>query len=235
MSERPGEETARMAPALAATPRSVGAGASGPPLESGLAEPSTLAARRLRAVSAFLLDHPLLLLPLASHFRERQPIFESAIRGPSMEPAIPRRARFRVQLLGQQLCRPGDVVVYLSDDGYMVHRVVYRAHRGSGQDYLLTCGDNRLAPDPPVPRTRVLGTVIAVQTTSCWRPPGPPFTGSFYKRVIRAITLAAMFVTLWFSISAARRLAAILSELELVGRASVRRLRRRSHRNKLER
>src|SRR5262249_34997648 len=148
--ERHGDEAARMAQARVATTRSVLPGTASHPSEPATAEIGMLAAQRVRAVSEFLLDRQPLLLPLAAHFRERQPIFESAIRGPSMEPAIPSRARLRVQLLGPRPCQPGDIVFYLVDNGYMVHRVVYRARHGSAQDYLLTCGDNRLVPDPPV-------------------------------------------------------------------------------------
>jgi hypothetical protein len=203
----------RMDPALAVTSRSVDAGVPSPSTESGVAESGTPETRRVRAVSAFLLDHPPLLLPLASHFREPQLIFES----------------------GPQPCQPGDVVFYLADDGYIVHRVVYRARRGSAPDYLLTCGDNRLAPDPPVQGNQVLGTVIAVQNARYWQPPSPPTTAPFYKRMIRAITLTAMITALWFSAVAARRLAAILLDLELVGRASVRRWRCRLHLDRFER
>jgi hypothetical protein len=235
MSESRGDDAMRMDPALAVTSRSVDAGVPSPSTESGVAESGTPETRRVRAVSAFLLDHPPLLLPLASHFREPQLIFESAIRGPSMAPAIPSHARLRVQLLGPQPCQPGDVVFYLADDGYIVHRVVYRARRGSAPDYLLTCGDNRLAPDPPVQGNQVLGTVIAVQNARYWQPPSPPTTAPFYKRMIRAITLTAMITALWFSAVAARRLAAILLDLELVGRASVRRLRCRLHLDRFER
>src|SRR5215471_6327482 len=120
MSERRKDDVIRVDLALAVTPHPVDADVSRSPIEPGKVESGTLETRRVRAISAFLLDHPSLLLPLASHFRERQLVFESAIRGPSMEPAIPSRARLRVQSLGAQPCRPGDVVFYLTDDGYMV-------------------------------------------------------------------------------------------------------------------
>jgi hypothetical protein len=193
--------------------------ASGPRLAAEPAKP-TPAARRLRAVSAFLLERPPLLLPVASLFREREPIFESAIRGPSMEPTLPSHARLRVRTLGREPCRPGDIAYFLVGDGYMVHRVVYLADRGPARGYLLTCGDNRLAPDPPLRSDRVLGTVIAVEMANGWR---------------RALTLVAMIAALWGSAAGAGRLAALLLDLELAGRASVRRCRRRRRRGQFGR
>src|SRR5262249_11711324 len=84
------------------------------------------------------------------------------------------------------------------------------------------------APDPPVQSSRVLGTVIAVQHASCWHPPSSLMPLPVAKRVIRAITITAMIAALWWSAAAARLLAAILLDLELVGRALVRYCRRGS-------
>jgi hypothetical protein len=184
-----------------------------------------LTTRRLDALNAFLLHHPPRLLPLATDLRERQSLFESTIHGSSMAPAIPAGARLRVRLLGhQERCRRGDVVFYLADDGYMVHRVVC-ATRG-GSDYILACGDARLAPDRPVRIDRVLGVVVAVKAGDDWVPPGPPIVvGPSYKRALRAITLVAMIVTLRASRPAARGLAGALLRLESFSRASIRYLR----------
>jgi hypothetical protein len=166
------------------------------------------------------------LLPLAAMLGDGQDVFESAIRGSSMAPAVPPRARLRVRLQSGQPCAPGDVVFYQADDGYMVHRVVYVAGRSGDGRYLLTCGDNRLAPDPPVRPDQVLGTVIAVQGASGWRPPGPPRIPRRGKRVVRAITVRAMIVVLGLSLSAAGRLARALLPLEMASRAALARLRR---------
>lgn len=235
VSERRGDEATRIHPAADAPLPSEEAGVSDRPRATAMAESDELPARRLRAVSSFLLSHSGLLLPLASHFRERQPTFESVIRGPSMEPTIPSGAYIRVQLLASQPCRSGDILFYLSDDGYMVHRVAYKVRRGSTRDFLLTCGDNRLAPDPPVARAKILGAVTAVKIAGRWHPPGAPMIGSFCRRVIRAITLAAMRAVLSCSLSAASRLASILLKLELVARACRRRLRLRWGFTKVER
>jgi hypothetical protein len=177
-----------------------------------------------RAVSAFLLDRAHLLLPLASQFGRAQPDFESAIRGNSMAPVIPGGARLRVRVSGQQPCQVGDVVFYLADGAYTVHRVVYRARRTPDANYLITAGDARFAPDPPVPCGQVLGTVVAVKINDRWQPLDPQTAGPWHRRIVRAVTLPAMITTMWFSVAAADRLAALLLTLESGARAVRRRL-----------
>ncbi|HXJ84039.1 MAG TPA: S24/S26 family peptidase [Candidatus Methylomirabilis sp.] len=176
----------------------------------------------VRAVSTLLMDRAHLLLPLASHLRQEQPEFESTIRGSSMWPAIPPGARLRVRVGPQESCRIGDVVLFLTDDGYTVHRVVSRARHISGEAYLLTEGDARLAPDPPLPSARVLGTVIAVEHAGRWRSTGPPSAHRWYRRATRAATRAAMMAVMSLNVSAATRLAALFLALESTARGGVR-------------
>src|SRR5262245_3347716 len=157
----------------------------------------------VRAVSTLLMDRAQLLLPLASQFRQDQPEFESAIRGSSMWPAIPPGARLRVRVGGAMPCRAGDVVLYLADEGYTVHRVISPARRVSGGEFVLTEGDARFAPDPPVPWGRVLGTVVAIETAGRWQPPGPLGAQRLHKRFTRAITKAAMVAVMSINVTAA--------------------------------
>jgi len=177
-----------------------------------------------RAASAFLVDRAHLLLPLASQLGEAETDFESAIRGSSMAPAIPAGARLRVRVGGPMPCRIGDVVFYLADDGYTVHRVVDRARRTSPEEYLLTEGDARFAPDPPVLSRQVLGTVVAVQIDGHWQPVGPRPASPWHMRVVRTMTLTAMSITMWFSVGVAKRLAALLLTVETRARLARRRL-----------
>ena len=104
-----------------------------PPVDGGSVDPGS-GARRSRAASTLLLEHAHLLLPLASQFSDSQPVLESAIHGSSMSPAIPAGTRLRVRVGGQPSCQPGDVVFYLAEGGYTVHRVVHRARRTAGPD-----------------------------------------------------------------------------------------------------
>jgi len=224
-----GDEITRMKPAPTSTPGIVLANAPNLPLGKDPAGSDAPSMRRIRAVSSFLLDRDPLVLALASRLGGRDVVFESAIRGSSMSPAIPGRVRLRVRLLAGQPCRPGDIVYYLADNGFMVHRLVYQPRQCSDASHVITFGDNCLAPDPPVRKDRILGTVIAIGTAGGWHPPGPPRRGSAYHRLFRGITYAATIATFWFSISAARRLAAILADLESAGRAPAGRLLRRLH------
>ena len=175
------------------------------------------------AVSGFLLERAHLLLPLAAQLGPSQPDVESAIHGSSMAPAIPAGARIRIRIGEPRPSQVGDVVFYLADDGYTVHRIVHRM-RTSGADYLLTAGDARFAPDPPVAGGQVLGTVVEVESNGQWRAPGAEAPAPWHRRVVRAITLPAMIVTMFFSVGAANRLADALLSLESRVRLTRRRL-----------
>ena len=146
-------------------------------------------ASRIRAVSSFLLDRDPLLVALAARLGGQDAIFESAIRGGSMAPAIPSGSRLRVRLGSNEQCLPGAVVFFLSDSGFVVHRVVSMRRRRANPKYLITLGDNCLVPDPPVSVDRVLGVVESYQTTTGWRPPGPPAIRSTSHRLARAMAI----------------------------------------------
>ncbi len=138
-----------------------------------------------------------------------------------MAPAIPKLSRLRVQLLGTRPPQAGDILYYLADDGFVIHRVVGHVLARSGERYYLTIGDNCLAPDPPVPEHRILGTVIAVETTAGRRPPGLPQFGSTLHRIARAISITATIIAGRFGVSAAAQVAALFRRLEEVGRVRV--------------
>jgi hypothetical protein len=165
---------------------------------------------------------------LASQLGDSQPfLLESTIHGSSMSPAIPAGSRLRVRVSRQSSCQLGDVVFYLADGGYTVHRVICRARRSLGPDYLLTAGDARFAPDRPVPGSSVLGVVVQVCIGGTWRSVGPPVARSWYHRVVRAITLPITSVAFRISVTVAGRLADRLLTLESLGRIALGGLRRR--------
>ena len=175
-------------------------------------------ADRIGAVSEFLLDRESLLPVVASRLGQ-DAVFESAIRGSSMYPAIPRFSRLRVQVPGTRSPEPGDVLYFLANDGFMVHRVVRQVSAGSGERFFLTIGDNCLAPDPPVPEERVLGIVIAVETASGRRPPGPACPGSVFHRFARAISVPITYVVSRASVTGAAKVASLFRWCEEHGRA----------------
>jgi hypothetical protein len=181
------------------------------------------AADRIAAVSDFLLDRDCLLPVVASRLGS-DATFESAIRGGSMAPAIPKYSRLRVQLLGGRVPARGDILYYLANDGFVIHRLVHQVSPGSGQRYYLTIGDNCLAPDAPVSEDRVLGVVIAVVSTSGSRPPGVPRLNSVLHRIARSISIPATFAASRISISAGTGVASLFRWFEDIGRARVGRL-----------
>jgi hypothetical protein len=198
-------------------------------------EPRSASVRRVEVASEFLLDRPTLLLPLSAQFAEGVSTFESTIRGSSMEPAIPARARVRVDLVGSESCGAGDIVFFLTDDDdYVVHRVVRTAHSGSTIPYVFTYGDNCYAADAPVLSTRVVGRVSAFEGADGWCPPGPLVPGSPFKRATRWAMTGAMSGALRFGPSHAKRLERAGRVLEDLGRYQwrrvIRRIRRLVHR-----
>jgi len=180
-------------------------------------------ADRICAVSAFLLDREPLLAVVASRLGS-DAIFDSAIHGSSMAPAIPKLSRLRVQLLGTRVPDVGDILYYLADDGFVVHRIVHHFRARSGERIYLTVGDNCLAPDQPVPEGRVLGTVIEIDTPSGRSSPGLLQLRSIFHRVARAISIPTTIVASRFGLSAAARVAALFRRLEGVGRARIGRM-----------
>lgn len=180
-------------------------------------------ADRISAVSAFLLDRDSLLPVVASRLGS-DTTFESAIRGGSMAPAIPGYSRLRVKLLGNRIPERDDILYYLSDDGFVIHRLVRHVSSRSGERYYLTIGDDCLAPDPPVPEDRVLGVVIAVETSSGIRPPGSPESRSAFHRLARAVSIPTAFAASRISVSAAAQVAILFRQIENAGRARIGRL-----------
>ena len=97
--ENQGDEITRMNLASTSAPCIGPANAPNLPVENDPGKSDTPANRRICAISSFLLDRDPLVLALASRLGGRDVIFESAIRGSSMSPAIPGRVRLRVRLL----------------------------------------------------------------------------------------------------------------------------------------
>lgn len=186
------------------------------------------AVRHRRGLGKYLLDHPALLLPLARHFSDSQPRFESSIRGPSMLPAIPPNTRLQVLTLGRGRCASGDVAYFWTDGQYMVHRIVSRARHWSGQTILLTCGDNRLMVDAPVEDQYVLGTVVATMSKHGWQAIAPMAPTSVSRRYLRTLSLFLMIMLTFFSTTAARHVAAWMLAMEVFARNHVRRFKRSS-------
>ncbi|HEX8253094.1 MAG TPA: S24/S26 family peptidase, partial [Thermoanaerobaculia bacterium] len=81
---------------------------------------------------------------------------EFRARGDSMHPVIREHDALHVE--PTQQCKVGDVILARAERGLTAHRVL--AIRG---DVIITRGDNTPAPDPPLPRPRILGKVTWVE------------------------------------------------------------------------
>ena len=105
-------------------------------------------------------------------------VVDVPVNGSSMGASLPDGTIVRVQL--GMACAVGDVVVFRQREQVVAHRVIHRT-----AVYLLTRGDARFAPDPPVPFDRVLGRVTG----------NVPHRAAPRSRIARAGNAAAVRLT----------------------------------------
>jgi len=83
-------------------------------------------------------------------------------RGDSMYPSIRDGDAIRVQPCDGEPLSVGDIVLAKAARGLTAHRVV-RVREREGTVEITTRGDNCLRPDPPLPRSAILGRVVGVE------------------------------------------------------------------------
>ena len=83
-----------------------------------------------------------------------------------MGATLPDGTVARVWLGDGASCLVGDVVIFRQGEQLVAHRVLYRGVHGRAVRHLVTRGDARIAPDPPVSCGRVLGRVTGIVTSS---------------------------------------------------------------------
>ena len=105
---------------------------------------------------------------LAGLLQEGQTVL-TRVRGVSMTPAVPDGATARIEPLGKQPVRVGEVLMTRTPRGLLCHRVL----GVSPQQMVETWGDICHAPDEPVPAEDVLGRLAAVEVDGKWRPLPP--------------------------------------------------------------
>jgi hypothetical protein len=91
--------------------------------------------------------------------------FRCRLSGNSMSPTLPESCQVEIASLPVQV-RLGDLVVFLSRDQLVAHRLVDRRH-----GRWITQGDGRRAPDRPLDPSQALGTVAAAYDEAgrrCW-------------------------------------------------------------------
>jgi hypothetical protein len=133
---------------------------------------------------------------------------EVPITGHSMGHALTDGAVARVAL-DRRAPSVGDVVVFWQDQRLIAHRVVYLGRQARAAGHLITRGDARIAPDPPVPIERVLGRITSLTTSADASPPAPARVGSWPARCARATLGLATALALHVSPALAGRLTAL--------------------------
>ena len=178
-----------------------------------------------------MLDRDHVLHALASRLAGPDGVFESEVRGNSMVPAIPGGARLRVRLISGQNCHAGDIVFFLSEQGFMVHRIAWQARRRRASSHTLTFGDNCFVPDVPIRSDQIIGQIIAVQVADGWRVAGPLNFRSFASRLIRRMALTLVICSLRLGVPAARGMVAFLGRMQSLAFSWLPRWRAASHGN----
>jgi hypothetical protein len=133
--------------------------------------------------------------------------------GGSMQDAIPAHSQIRISF-GRPVDRVGEVVAFMEGSRVVAHRVAYRS-RLRRHDFLVTRGDARILPDPPVPVPAVLGTVDQVDDGSGWRALGAQSRLPRRDRCLAFVLLCASAMLLEASPSLARRFVAWLESTDM--------------------
>ena len=159
---------------------------------------------------------------LAEVFRENAAYFDNAgrvlagadvsvdipINGRSMGATLADGAMARVSLQAGGSCAGGDVVLFRQGGTVVAHRVVRRT-----AGYLMTRGDARIAPDPPVPLERVIGRVEGTVRGDGVSPLAVP-SRSWFVRLIDLPVIWTMFLTLVLSPALAASFSRFLTFVE---------------------
>ncbi|NNG14858.1 MAG: hypothetical protein HKM89_00165 [Gemmatimonadales bacterium] len=135
---------------------------------------------------------------------------ELMLYGLSMEPTIPDASVIRIRCREPETCRVGDVVVMQAGSRIIAHRVLHRGRRGRAREYLITRGDARWLPDPPVPVASLLGVVAGVAAGETWSPPSAAREESGWAA---ALSFAVLRSALELNVTLGRSLAAALAGL----------------------
>ncbi len=99
-------------------------------------------------------------------------------QGTSMLPTVWPGDLLTLHTLNFETAAPGDLVLYMRDGRFFVHRVIRKYHRHANLR-LITRGDCMRREDSPVPAAQLLGKVTAVQRTGLPFPPGTEL--SFFR------------------------------------------------------
>jgi len=98
-------------------------------------------------------------------------IFESTVKGTSMEPTIPDGSRVRIRPQTIQDYQVGQIIACVLKDEIFAHRIVHCAPGTRAQDAVITLGDSHALCDPPTRKGDILGRVTEFSKDGEWRVP----------------------------------------------------------------
>ncbi len=160
---------------------------------------------RLRELGSFIWGDGARVLAAANRRGdEGVRVVECELRGGSMTGAVPARSPIRIALL-RRPWQIGDVVAFMDGARVVVHRIVHRCGIGCAQEFLITRGDAKLLPDPPIEASAILGPVIEFSCGGQWRSIGPATRLPRRERLLACLVLAMAAVLLKIKPGFARR------------------------------
>jgi hypothetical protein len=145
--------------------------------------------------------------PFWELMRDSKCVFETTVKGTSMEPTIPDGTRVRIRASDAAALQVGEVVACVSKGALFAHRVVHFRPRGPGGPCVITRGDNLALCDPPTRASEVLGRVTEIESAEGWRAPGPQPGLPLAMRGISAAHRAMIRAFLALHFEVARRVA----------------------------
>jgi hypothetical protein len=178
-----------------------------------------------RAIGSLICRDGERVLAVASRYRTPPQTIESTVQGWSMRDAIPDGSRIRIKLNEPGTEKVGDVVAFLVGTRVVVHRVVYCGRRQPAVGHLLTRGDARIVPDPPLAKAHLLGTVTGIAGGDGWVQVGPRQRYSAVRELVVTLVAVAVSRVLESDPGFARALAAYSSRVEGLLRLLVARMR----------
>lgn len=132
---------------------------------------------------------------------------ECLVEGTSMGATLPARSQVKIRCGEPEGYVRDAIVAFVAGRKIVSHRVVHRGRRGMASEYLITRGDGRVLPDPPVRLRSVLGTVTGVWIGDRWVEPSAPARRPPLRRVPAALLMLLAKAALELNVRLAERLA----------------------------
>ena len=168
----------------------------------------------VEAAGALLQADPARIVALASSLRAPSRLLESTVDGMSMASSLPPQSRIRIELINRARYELGEVIAFLVGSQVVVHRVVHQGRAGAAAGFVLTRGDSRLVPDPPVAYVRILGPVTGLWKDGRWTEVSGMRRRSLRGRILSSLLLLIARSMLYLSPYATAILLARLHRLE---------------------